>query len=172
MHEHPLKRLVFAFLFFILLRRGPRCTPAPGTPLSVYYFYEETIKRDIDKSIELLIKSSNEFEYSLNLLCIVLIKRFGFNFELVKYEIDKRIEKTNKLYETISTKTNFIINLGKQNVDSLYETYKNKDFLYDVLYHPICTSDLIKEISEKTEKNPNLKIITKDFYEGFGDDLI
>ena len=61
---------------------------------------------------------------------------------------------------------------GEIFVDHLYETYRNKDFLYDVLLKCICSSDLLKENTEEKEKNPNLKDISKDFYEGFGNDLI
>ena len=139
--------------------------------LAHIHIYEETIKRDTDKSIELLIKSSNEFEHSFNLLCIVLIKTFGFNIEKIKHEIDKRLEKTNELYEIISTITNLLINLGEFYVDYLYEIYRNKDFLYDVLCQEICSSDLHEENTEK-ERDPNLEDISKDFYEGFGYDLI
>ena len=56
-------------------------------------------------------------------------------------------------------------------VDYIYETYKNKDFLYNVLFDHICSSDLHKEKTEK-KRDPNLKDISEDFYEGFGYDLI
>ena len=136
--------------------------------LAHIHVYEEMIKQDIDRSIELLIKSSNEFEYSFNLLCIILIKRYGFKIERIQHEIDKQIEKTNEIHAKVSAKINLLINLGELYVDSLYETYRNKDFLYDVLHLPICSSDLLK----KNKKNPNLKDISKDFYEGVGYDLI
>ena len=51
-------------------------------------------------------------------------------------------------------------------------TYRNKDFLYDVLHQPICSSDLLKENTDEKEKNPNLKNISEGFYEGFGYYLI
>ena len=44
--------------------------------------------------------------------------------------------------------------------------------MYDVIFQSVCSSDLMKENSEQKEKNPNLKDISKDFYEGFGYDLI
>ena len=135
-------------------------------------FYDETIKQDIDKSIELLIKSSTEFKHAFNLLCVVLIKTFGFDIEKIKNEIDKRVGKSNELYSKIIAMVNLLIYSGESIVNYLYEEYRNKDFLYDVLFDYICTSDLLKENTEQKEKNPHLKDISEDFYEGFGYDLI
>ncbi|KAK8895338.1 hypothetical protein M9Y10_023798 [Tritrichomonas musculus] len=49
--------------------------------LSSIYMYDVRIKIDINKSIDLLIKSSNlNFEPSCTLLCLAIIKKCGFDF--------------------------------------------------------------------------------------------
>ena len=110
--------------------------------------------------------------HSFILLCVVLIKTFGFDIEKNRTEIDKRIEKTNKLYLNISEMINILIVLGELYVIGLYESYRNTDFLYDAIFYPICSSDLLKENTEQKEKDPNLKDISEDFFDGFGYDLI
>ena len=141
--------------------------------LAHIYIYNESIKlQDINKPIELLIESSNEFIYSLFLLCLVLIKRFGR--EIIKFE--QEIEKY------IGTKTNIKSNifqiiysyglLDKSIFDFFYEKFKKIDFLYDIEFEPIISSG-IQNI--KTDLNfskyPNAKNISSEFYDGFGKDL-
>ena len=104
--------------------------------------YDETIKRDINKSIELLIKSSNKFQYSFNLLCIALIKQFGFNIEIIKQEILKIKNVTEDILAEINHHIASISLIGELNFEILYESYRNKDFVYNFLLVPIFSYDL------------------------------
>ena len=52
--------------------------------------YDDRINNDINESIELLFKSSNlNFESSIHLLCLALIKKSGFDLMNINEEISK-----------------------------------------------------------------------------------
>lgn len=58
--------------------------------LACIYLYNDSFKDNVELSIDLLIKSSNRgFHPSKELLCLALIKKFGFNLVIIKDEIDK-----------------------------------------------------------------------------------
>ena len=108
--------------------------------------------------IQLMIWSTNQSIYQY--LVWLFHRRYG---------IDKWVEKATELYLKITTKVKKLLYSGKPTVNYLYGTYKNKDFLYDVLFNYVCSSDLLKE---NKAKNPHLKDISEHIYEGFGYDLI
>ena len=137
------------------------------------YMYDDTIKHDSNKLIELLIKSSKKFQHTFILLCLFLIKEFGFNIEIIKEEIGKQTEETSYLSTRI-IQTIFDLNLfDKSTFEYFYESFRNKDFLYNIGLEPIMSFD----ISQKKEvfiqpKYPKAKDISSEFYNGFGNDLI
>ena len=144
------------------------------------YLFGEKANFDLDKSIELLIRSSNSgFKHSKILLCLALIKKITgpkITKETIEEEINKSHEKTDKLTQEILD----IIQLYQLKNDLYYEffywEYKNVDFTYGINRTPIMTSDFFsereKKIKEKEEKNKNLREINHNFYEGFGYDLL
>ena len=131
--------------------------------------YEDKTDEKIDQSIDLLIKlAKKNFIQSQTLLCIALIKRYGFNLGIIKSELHKRMNITEDLSKKIHQ---MIINLklaNEKNFIELYNYYKKMDFLYDFLKNPICTQNISIQKQQFDLKNKNAKNITKDFYEGFG----
>ncbi|KAK8834437.1 hypothetical protein M9Y10_018146 [Tritrichomonas musculus] len=139
--------------------------------LAHLYIYDETVNGDINKSIELLIKSSDQFSHSMILLCILIVKQFGFNIDLIKEKIEERSGEQKNLSIRVIQKI-FDLNLfDKLTFETMYESYRNKDFLYDALLAIIESSDLLKPKPKDVPKYPNAKDITSLFYEGFGQDL-
>ena len=141
--------------------------------LSIYnlahiYIYDETIKKDLNKSIDLLIKSINKFKHSYILLCLALLKRFDSNIETINQELKKRTDITKSAMRRILKK----IALLKLNFDAQYESYRNKDYLYNFKLKPV-ESSKIENIKEKVvpPKYPNAKDLSSEFYKGFGEDL-
>ena len=51
---------------------------------------DETINQDLNKSIDLLIRSMNFFSHSLNLLCLAFQKQFDLNIQRIKQELKQR----------------------------------------------------------------------------------
>ena len=69
--------------------------------LAHIYIYSEGIKKDINKTIDLLIRSAKQFKHSLILLCLVLIKQCDFKIQKIKQEIESHIEKESNLFTKI-----------------------------------------------------------------------
>ena len=70
--------------------------------LSSIYIYDKRVNQNIDKSIEMLIKSFNQgFQPSLYLLSIALIKKAinfsSFNYDQINKEVDKYKDTTDAL---------------------------------------------------------------------------
>ena len=138
--------------------------------LAHIYIYNESIEHDINKSINLLIKSSNKFIHSLILLCIILKKKYGDISDIMR-EIKKLTDDNDlisNVREMILTDNSFY----GENLNDSYESYRSKDFLYNVLYKPILTSDLQHIKYDEDRKYPNAKDISDLFYEGLGSDII
>lgn len=109
--------------------------------LAHLYLYNETIENNITNSIELLVESCTKGFYpSRELLCIALIKKFGFDFDEMKNE-----EKFNRQVKL----------------------YNNSDFLYNHLRQIIPSKD-IYTIDTNNGFEKNAKKINHLFYEGFG----
>ncbi|KAK8899318.1 hypothetical protein M9Y10_001631 [Tritrichomonas musculus] len=137
--------------------------------LAHIYMYDETIKQDINKSIELLIKSSHEFGHSLILLCIAFVHYFGFNFEKVEHETVKYLGLNNNLLSSISKKMVELKLNDKKTFYYLHESYRKKDFLYNIQKKYILTSDILrKNFEETTPKYYYIRDISSEFYDGFG----
>ena len=141
--------------------------------LTNIYIYDENIKQNFNKSIKLLIKSSKKFEHSMILLCLVLIKKFGFNIEIIMQNIKKQKEIDINLSTKIYLKIEYILSFGIQVFESLYSSYKDKDFLYNIELQPILTKYLESSNEDIIQsKFLNAKDISSEFYDGFGRGLL
>ena len=134
--------------------------------LAHIYIYNETINADINKTIDLLIRSSDQFLYSLILLALLLIKQHGFNLEIINETIKKHT--TNNAINIGNTINDFNL-FDKRKFDNFYELHRNIDFVYDIQLNPVQASDLQKtNFNKEMIKYPNSKDITFLFYEGLG----
>ena len=133
--------------------------------LANIYMYND--KSKIDDAIDLLFNSFSQFSYSLNLLCLALVKKYGFNFNKIEdkvKELDKNCPK-NKL-SLIINKLYYLRLYNNWEFESLYESYREKYFLYNYKHEFISFSDFhAKKDNDNQNKAPN---INKIFYEGFG----
>ena len=142
--------------------------------LSHMYVYDEAItKGDINKAIELLIKSSKKFVDSAILLILVLIKRSSFMIEKFRQEIYSRkcinSDLSDKMLHIVQT---FKL-CDKQAFESLYKSYRNRDFVYDIGLNEILSFDLEgKKKNDEPQKYLKLKNISSTFYEGFCRNLL
>ncbi|KAK8843573.1 hypothetical protein M9Y10_024630 [Tritrichomonas musculus] len=128
--------------------------------LAHIYIYEENINQDINKLIDLLIKSSEKFDPSFFLLCIILIK------QNISY---KDVIKNNDLAKKISRK---IVEIGSK-FEVIYDYLKDKDYIYNLFLQPVLTSELNNiKFNDANPKYPNAKDISNEFYDGFGRDLL
>ena len=131
--------------------------------LAHIYIYEESNNQRIDEAIEYLIKSSlQKFSPANDLLCIALIKKYGFNLTKIQKELQKlKNFKNDKFVKMI---------LQKDFYEKQYQYYKSIDFLYDFKLEAIQSKDLNEQykIQQLLKKR---KDITLDFYEGFGKDF-
>ena len=129
--------------------------------------------QDINKPIELLVKSSNKFNDSLFLLCLVLIKHFGSEMTKIEREIDKFIDTKSNIKSEIKSIINYYKLFNKSKFDIYYEKYRTIDFLYDVELNPVISSDFNNIKTDLNfSKYPNSNNISSEFYEGFGNDLL
>ena len=121
--------------------------------------------------LDLLIKSCKIFKESFVLLSLFLVDKFGSDIEQMIAELGKRASN-----DLISMIINYILDLNLFNpksFDHFYNFYRERDYLYNILCEPILTSELGKNDREENEpKYPNMKEISKEFYEGFGHDLM
>ncbi|KAK8871784.1 hypothetical protein M9Y10_007525 [Tritrichomonas musculus] len=139
--------------------------------LAHLYIYEESVKSDINKSIELLIKSAYQFSHSMILLCLLVVKQFGSDIDTIKTKLEKLIKNSDQANLVIQMifELNFF---DKLFFEMSYEIYRTKEFLYDFQFEEIELSDL--QDHKSNEFNPNYskaKDITSLFYDGFGIDL-
>ena len=115
----------------------------------------------------MLSKSYDKFDHSFVLLCLAIVKKIGFNLENIKNEIVKR-GLPLEIYKRICD-----LDLFDQFVfNNLYDSYREIDFLYNILIEPVLSSDLDKIYSKKEfVKYPNAKNISIEFYNGLGHDI-
>ncbi|KAK8899089.1 hypothetical protein M9Y10_001389 [Tritrichomonas musculus] len=107
------------------------------------------------------------------LLCLVLIKKFGFNIEIIMQNIKKQKEIDINLSTKIYLKIEYILSFGIQVFESLYSSYKDKDFLYNIELQPILTKYLESSNEDIIQsKFLNAKDISSEFYDGFGRGLL
>ncbi|KAK8895708.1 hypothetical protein M9Y10_013592 [Tritrichomonas musculus] len=154
-------------------------------PVSMYnlshaYIYEYQDEKLINKSIELLIKSSNlGFKPSEALLILIILKRFFSKQTNEKYQINNIRQELSKL-KIETSEIIYLINniiqeqqLYKQSTfEYYYKKYEEIEFVYDLYLSPVCIKYLYKEEKElKLEDFKEEYNITSAFYEGFGYDI-
>ncbi|KAK8876621.1 hypothetical protein M9Y10_006839 [Tritrichomonas musculus] len=140
--------------------------------LALIYIFDDNYK-DIDKAINLLIRSSQDFKNSFILLCLVLAKQGIFDtkkiFDLFKLN---KIEDNNLVLIIIQC-LDKLQSYGNLVICSNFESYREKDFLYNIFLKPVLTSELDKiKINDDKLKYPYKKDISNEFFEGFGRDLL
>ncbi|KAK8894562.1 hypothetical protein M9Y10_022997 [Tritrichomonas musculus] len=140
--------------------------------LSHIYFYDQTIKQNFNP-LDLLIKSSRKFNESFVLLCLLLIHKFGSDIEQIRAELERREDESNCLFSQVISYIKKHNLFDQKAFDRLYNIYRERDYLYNVVNEPILTSE-IRQKDKKTNKPkyPNMKEISQEFYEGFGRDLM
>lgn len=137
--------------------------------LAHIYIFDNSIEHDFNKSIELLIRSSDYFIFSFNLLCLILAKKFDFNIDTIIKEIENFHGMTKDLSSKICQ--HIIDNdfLNQSFLECLYEGFSKEDFVYDISLQPISSANLENIIKDCTiPKYPNAKEISTEFYKGFG----
>ena len=145
--------------------------------LSHIYIYEFKTKEKLDESIDLLINSAFKFKYSLLLLCIALIKKFGFDLASIKNELKKKAFNSWNLADIIIQMINEGQLLNEEIFQHIYEMYYYVVFDYNYVKQPISLSYNVNDVESKictnckSTKNYDWNIykeINDDFYEGFG----
>lgn len=143
--------------------------------LSIIYLYDEPFMNSIDKSINLLIDLiDTKIKSSKILLCLALIKKFGFqiNSDDIKQELLKYKDDPNYMIIEISK---MIVDMELNN-PIIYEQksdyYKNHFLLYDYKKMIVSLQNLMKtKLFTDTIDNQKINEINSLFYEGFGIDL-
>ena len=134
--------------------------------LASLYLYNDSFKDNSNLSIELLIKSAlRGFIPSRELLCLALIKKFGFELATIMNEIDKLGINSNGIKNHIY---NIIVKEELMNqiiFKEKWHNYQGVSFLYNALTNIIPTSSLN---NSNSSQNPKLKNISRDFYDGLG----
>ncbi|KAK8846335.1 hypothetical protein M9Y10_020344 [Tritrichomonas musculus] len=136
--------------------------------LANIYIYDENVKNGIDKAIELLIDSSSKFIFSHILLCIALVKKFGFKLDKIEEHI-QNIKKENSNIDSKQIRETFCyLNLNSIEIfTSYYEKYRDQLYLYDYLFNAVPYSEFMKQKKFPT-KNDKSVPISDLFWEGFG----
>ena len=129
-------------------------------PVSMYnlghiYFYGEKVIANLEKSIDLLIRSSlRDFHPSTALLSLVLIKKITgkkLNREKIQEEIGKNGQKTGNLASEV---IDIILMNDLDNeiiYNYFYEQYKTIDFTYNFFQEPMVAGEFLKR--PEIEKN-------------------
>lgn len=131
--------------------------------LASIYFYGDAGKPNLDKAIELLVRSYKKSKW-INFLCLVVFKKYE---SLDSSKIRKKIEEIDmNLGKSLSEEIIRLIKIFKLNNPSVYETsYKKfKDINY-VYYADTIEKQQVKKKIEKIDKRPTINSL---FYEGFG----
>ena len=144
--------------------------------LAHLYFYKDQNDDNMKKSIQLLIKSSNENFYpSILLLYIISIYNFGIEYENIINELSKYDVISSNLAKSIHN----ILKLEQLEYITVFEDRFNQlrdiDFIYDLHMNilPLKNGNLNSYDDRKNElTTQNLNNINSDFYEGFGSDLL
>lgn len=128
------------------------------------YLYDDPSDENINKAINLLIRSHNRgFYISSILLSFILIKRSGFNIENIINEINKYKIK-GKIFVLMLIKKFKLDN--ELEFNEYYQKFKSIDFSYDFMLKIVESSSYLTPKKNKDTKIP--KNITDLFYEGFG----
>ncbi|KAK8896769.1 hypothetical protein M9Y10_014686 [Tritrichomonas musculus] len=136
--------------------------------LANIYIYEDGTNERIDSGILLLVKSFElGFLLSKELLCIILVKKCGFDLDNIKKELNNQIYQSNNLKSMI---LEMISSHGLIKYFSDYYIYKNVDLLYNIYKKPVLYENVMISKPKKQDKITK-KEITAEFYEGFGIDI-
>ena len=149
--------------------------------LAHIYFYGEKVNVNIEKAIELLIRSSLKgLTASKSLLALALTKKITkITMESIKEEIIKidnqNLYRVNKLALEIF---DFIQGFSLENdekYDFFYSVNQKIYYVYDIHKKPVMAEKFWFEREQKekeeAEKNKNLHEVNQYFYEGFGNEL-
>ena len=140
----------------------------------IYLFEECNIQNSLDKSIELLVKSSIQgFHFSNLLLSVALTLKFGNDMNRIKNEIIKYTDKESNLPLEISQ---IIYQYYVHFIEYLVLSIKNVKRVY-YLYNDLCQPFLGDNFHEhkrvvKSKEIKKIPEISDLFYEGFGLNLI
>lgn len=144
--------------------------------LSITYLYDIPLIDDNEnKSIELLLDLNDvEFTPFTELLCLSLVKKYGFNITIedINHELEKHANiPISKAYSILNMIKNNKLNESYY-FEEKYLFYKNQNFLYDFRKDYISLNNFMKQntLNDSNKKSKNLNI-SKDFFEGFGIDL-
>ena len=134
--------------------------------LANIYLYDKDHEKNIDEAIELLFNSSDQFYHSYILLCLALVKKFGFKIDEIEKHVAELGSKQSKA--TLSSMSSDLHFLQLNDNFSIYhELYRDKYFLYNHLYEIDPISDFQKQ--ERSNANHiSIPVINSVFYEGFG----
>ena len=135
--------------------------------LALAYNFNKNIKSDINETYDLLIKSSQNFDQSLVLLSLILVKQVGCDIEMIKQKVEMLTKKKDELLNQICDKIYDLKLYDKKIFDSKYNSYNERYYIYNALFKPIPFSDLINKRSDIIPKSSPHKISSL-FYEGFG----
>lgn len=139
--------------------------------ISHIYIYEDNTDESIEKSIELLIKSSNlGFEPSTEMLCLVLVKKYYIlnDFNIIKKKISEYTEKCDSFISKFDTMIKKYKLYNIFHLNEVYEYRRTIDYLYDFTYNPIESKKILEIINEQENQSSE---ITQSFYDGFGIDI-
>ncbi|KAK8843622.1 hypothetical protein M9Y10_024682 [Tritrichomonas musculus] len=137
--------------------------------LSSIFMYDERINNDLNRSIDLLIKSSNlNFEPSCILLCLAIIKKCGFYRRNIQKEITKHEDMNQKLQEKILGIIKNRDLCSEKNFNKAFEYFRYVNYLYNFKRGYIFSTDILDKKKLVIPHPPN---ISSMFYEGFGIDI-
>lgn len=132
--------------------------------LAHIYIFEDGFENKIDESIDLLFESVS-FEPAIMLLCIILIKKYGFNFDMIEQIIIEKTSESNKIFQNRIIKQLKLFDEFKLNEQ--YKLYQSLDFLFGFNSHfrAFASSKIFNE--ERKNENKEMKDLTSEFYDGF-----
>ena len=131
--------------------------------LAHIYLYFDNMKEKINYAIDLLIESAKcDFLPAKVLLCLALIKKYGFNIKIIQeniFHLDSNKTFLSSIIQMICKYQLFDSLIFIEN----YEYYRTIDYLYDFNENIIPSNNIINNQANDSNKN-----ITSDFYDGFG----
>ena len=131
------------------------------------YLYNDQLKDNKQQSIYFLIQSFTEgFHKSLILLCLSLIKSYGYSKDKISQRLENVEMESFKLSLLVCQMIDQLKLYEKEAFEKIYEYHRKIDYLYNFRLKPIESKD-IKKVKEKQTKNEKIVNISSIFYEGF-----
>lgn len=141
--------------------------------LALLYIFEEYSEETFNKSIQLLIKSLDKgFSPSKQFLLLILIKKYGTNFNDISKKMSNFTKNPNKIIKSFKKAVEEQLLYLKQIFEEVYQQQRSIYYIYNQSLEIIQVNDLEKEKNNKeigNDKNQNY--INDDFYQGFGEDI-